>query len=486
MREYSPKRRTAVVLTGSGASGAYHAGVLKALDETGVKVDLLVGSGVGTVGAALGAVAGGARLYGPGGFWEDVAWGSFYRLRAVLRVAALLLACSFLVFVLPVLAALVAGLLFPLVLVADLAVPGLEMKLLPAGWSAAALRTPFLAALSLPIFLLALVALLHVLRVALRDRRRVAEGFESILDATPARERLAEALWEAARGAAPAGGRTPAAAEIGRLLVALAAENLGQPGFRELVLRCADLDTGGPLVLGLLDDRHRQAFFSARRGARNTTVLDLRAPGHDALAFDAVFAGLLPPLAAPVHRLAFPRGGPHGGEVHRIGDGGLVAGCGIAEALAAGAEQVLVVSAVPEEAALPPRRRGPLALADAAVATLERRAVDEDVRAAERINRMVETLGHRTEDGGAWQDPASGRVFRSVALWVVRPDHRSLGPLELDGARDPRSEVLETPDDLLERGHRDAYRLFVEPVVGAAPEARPAPPRPAEGHPVEL
>ncbi|HEX6006341.1 MAG TPA: Ku protein [Burkholderiales bacterium] len=35
MPEYSPKRRTALVFAGSGTSGAYHAGVLKALEEAG-------------------------------------------------------------------------------------------------------------------------------------------------------------------------------------------------------------------------------------------------------------------------------------------------------------------------------------------------------------------------------------------------------------------------------------------------------------------
>ena len=53
MREYSPRRRTALVLTGTGTSGAYHAGVLRALDESGVKIDLVVGSGVGTVGGRV-------------------------------------------------------------------------------------------------------------------------------------------------------------------------------------------------------------------------------------------------------------------------------------------------------------------------------------------------------------------------------------------------------------------------------------------------
>ena len=81
MRDYSPKRRTALVFTGSGSTGAYHAGVLRALDESGVKIDLVVGSGIGAVSAAYAAIGGGPRLYGEGGFWEGVRWGSFYRLR---------------------------------------------------------------------------------------------------------------------------------------------------------------------------------------------------------------------------------------------------------------------------------------------------------------------------------------------------------------------------------------------------------------------
>ena len=36
---YSPERRTAVVFAGTGAHGAYHAGVLRALEEAGVKLD---------------------------------------------------------------------------------------------------------------------------------------------------------------------------------------------------------------------------------------------------------------------------------------------------------------------------------------------------------------------------------------------------------------------------------------------------------------
>jgi len=96
------------------------------------------------------------------------------------------------------------------------------------------------------------------------------------------------------------------------------------------------------------------------------------------------------------------------------------------------------------------------------------------VESAERINRMVQTLGHDTPSGRAWQDPATGRLFREFTLYLVRPSRRSLLPLEWDGAQDPGTEVLETPTDLLERGYKDTYRLFVEPIVGAMPEPRRA------------
>jgi predicted acylesterase/phospholipase RssA len=59
---YSPQRRTALVLTGTGTAGAYHAGVLRALHEAGVKIDIVAGRGVGVIGALFAAVDGGQRL----------------------------------------------------------------------------------------------------------------------------------------------------------------------------------------------------------------------------------------------------------------------------------------------------------------------------------------------------------------------------------------------------------------------------------------
>src|SRR5471032_560958 len=83
---YSPQRRTALVLTGTGTAGAYHAGVLRALHEAGVKLDIVAGRGVGVVGALFAAVDGAQRLWDEGGFWQAPAVQRLYRWRAVPRV----------------------------------------------------------------------------------------------------------------------------------------------------------------------------------------------------------------------------------------------------------------------------------------------------------------------------------------------------------------------------------------------------------------
>ena len=55
------------MLTGTGTAGAYHAGVLRALHEAGVKIDLVAGRGIGRIGAMFAAVDGGARLWDANG-----------------------------------------------------------------------------------------------------------------------------------------------------------------------------------------------------------------------------------------------------------------------------------------------------------------------------------------------------------------------------------------------------------------------------------
>ena len=69
-RPYSTRLRTALVLIGTGTAGAYHAGVLRALHEAGVKLDVIAGRGIGAIGALFAAVDGAPRLWDEKGFWR--------------------------------------------------------------------------------------------------------------------------------------------------------------------------------------------------------------------------------------------------------------------------------------------------------------------------------------------------------------------------------------------------------------------------------
>src|SRR6187401_2825833 len=91
---YSPQRRTALLLTGTGTAGAYHAGVLRALHEAGVKIDVAAGRGIGVVGALFCAVDGAQHLWSDKGFWRSPLISRLYGWRPTLRLllAAVLLA----------------------------------------------------------------------------------------------------------------------------------------------------------------------------------------------------------------------------------------------------------------------------------------------------------------------------------------------------------------------------------------------------------
>src|SRR5262249_52766543 len=177
---------------------------------------------------------GGAKLYGDDGFWADVSWDGLYRLRLAARMAILLLACSFGVFLLPFAVAFFGVLLL---------LPLFLISMISPGWAGragepllvvlSALGSPYLVALALPIYALCAAAVVTVARLWLTHRRRLAETFEWLLDPAPGRRRLLDALWEIARGPAIST-RPPSEAELGRRYVSLLGENLGQPGFREL------------------------------------------------------------------------------------------------------------------------------------------------------------------------------------------------------------------------------------------------------------
>ena len=472
MQEYSPRRRTALVFAGTGTSGAYHAGALKALDEGGVKIDLVVGTGIGTLAATFAAVAGGPRLYGPGGFWEGAHRRALYRLRFAARAAWAIMGMAFAVFLLPVLAAVLAGILVVPVLILDLIAPGFASRTLAAlDATPDALRGLYLSALAVPSFLISLLAGISAAWALLRERRRASEWLEYLMDTRPARKRTLTRLWEVTHGTALATS-LPSEDEVGRRVVALVTESLGQPGFRELILRATDLEMGRAASFMLLSDEWRAAFQMARRTATAEgaqRVIDLRSPGLEAFLADALLAGLLAPLLAPLRRLVFQKTGLLPGGTRRFTDASLAQGCGLADALAAGAEQVILVLGIPVQPINWTARRGPWAAVDALLAASERTGTEAELAETERLNRVVETVGHPGADGRReWQDPLTGRVVRAVEVYVIRPERRVLGPLGFDGVRDSTSDLVEAPADLLEHGYRDAHRLFLGPVVGAS------------------
>ena len=118
VRPYSTRLRTAIVLTGTGTAGAYHAGVLRAFHEAGLRLDLVAARGIGSVGAMFAAVDGGQRLWDRAGLWKGGSLAHAYRWRLPLRiagwamaVAAALLATPLVIFGLGVVASLLALLL---------------------------------------------------------------------------------------------------------------------------------------------------------------------------------------------------------------------------------------------------------------------------------------------------------------------------------------------------------------------------------------
>ncbi|MEO5763142.1 MAG: patatin-like phospholipase family protein [Vicinamibacteria bacterium] len=462
MKEHTG-HRTAVVFAGSGASGAYHAGVLKALDEAGVRIDVMVGSGVGVLAAAFGAAASGPALYGEKGFWREVTSRRIFRLRAGFRFLRSLGLVAMSAFVVPALLALLLGLLLPAFLAVDFARPGFMaatsqtlVELAPG------LRLFFVFALAAPTFVAFLFVLLRGGTIIKTSKRRYSETLESAFDLSDVEADLSRRLWEVARGPA-LNQRPPATSEVGRQYSALIAENAGQPGFRGLVLRAANLDARGPLVLKLVGDGRNDGS----RMSGGDELLDLKEPAAAPLLYDVVATAFAAsPFLAP-RRVRLPKQGAFGGEVHRIAEASAVPGAGLSEAIALGASQIVFVTATAHDAGPMAERRGFKALAGAFLALQERTVIDNDLRQTERINRMVETVGHQDSTGEReWQDPLTGRRFRTVTIHVVRPRRALLRPLDLDGALDPTNEVETTLMDWLEEGHRDAHRCYLDSALG--------------------
>ena len=143
--------------------------------------------------------------------------------------------------------------------------------------------------------ILAVLAIGGVLAGRTIGSRRAERGWwwrivAAPFDAHVARDRFAEAIWELIRGAAPVA--RPSSAALGRRYAEVLSENLGQPGFRELVVVATDLDARRDVVAALLAEPYRQSFPGSAAGRdRRSEVLDLAGVSRDHV-IDVVGAGL--------------------------------------------------------------------------------------------------------------------------------------------------------------------------------------------------
>jgi hypothetical protein len=452
---YSPRRRTALILTGTGTAGAYHAGVLRALHEAGVKLDIVAGRGIGSIGALFAAVDGTQRLWDEKGFWRAPAVRRLYQWRPVLQltVAALFVAVALVAVPLAVMAAglVVFPIDFALKIVGVSSASGLVRRYLDfaeAAFAPAALPT------WLPRLVLMVLGLAGITAAAAgwieRSRRRHRGSVwwrvvRAPLSTATAVNHCWAVMWDLVRGAAVLAQPTPD--DLGRRYGELLADNLGQPGFRELLIAVHDMDAHRDLIFALVGEARRRDLMrrptSAETDTRRAELLDLSGVARGHLT-DAIAASLAVPVATEPHTIRFAPDAYWRGEAHRLCDRPASLLRLVEELAILEAEQIVLVSAAPDvlgpHALAPPRLDG-------------RGRIGEYLQSSEAAS--VRDVAGRTVEGGP-------RIF------TIQPTHNPIGPFDFAGGFDDRSDRVQPLAELLTRGYEDAYHQFIEPVVGAS------------------
>jgi hypothetical protein len=254
-------------------------------------------------------------------------------------------------------------------------------------------------------------------------------------------------MWGLLRGAAQL--RRPAPTELGRRYTELLADNLGQPGFRELLIAVHDIDARRDLVFALVVESRRRDLVrrqtSAETERRRAEVLDMSGVARDHLA-DALAGALALPLATEPHAMRFAPDAYWRGETHRLCDRPAALARLVEEVAALDVEQILLVSAAADAA-------GPHALAPPRI----------DGR-----GRLGDYL--QSSEAAAVRDIVAATAGAGPRLFTIQPIHNPIGPFDFAGGFDDRSDRRHPLPELMTRGYEDAYHQFIEPVVGASGE----------------
>ncbi|MGE3842377.1 MAG: patatin-like phospholipase family protein [Vicinamibacterales bacterium] len=454
---YSPRERTALVFTGTGTAGAYHAGVLKALVEAGVRVDLVAGRGMGAVTAMFAAVDAAGQLWEPAGAWcGRPGPRGLYAWRRPWRVLAAAVLASVGVMALPLAALLVLAVIYPLCLAVMLASPTTGGALMDRWYGATAFVVgPSMLASVVPrlVTLAFLVAVGTAFALYVRAKMRAGPArhtrgalwwhvLGAPLDGEGALHWALQAFWRFVRGATTIA--QPADDDLGRRYAELLGESLGQPTYRELMIAAHDLDSRRDIVFAHVSDSWRK-LVAERSGGAGGDFVDL-ASSLRAHVVDAIAAALAPALVAEPRHVTFAPDSHWRGETHRLIDrpGSITR---LLQAVAdAGATQVILVSATaprlhPHELARPP------------------------FHPRERIAETLDAL-----ESAAVDDAVRVMAGRFGALFTIRPVHNPVGAFAFSGRHDERSDRFVTLSELVDRGFDDAYRQFLEPVIGASGE----------------
>ncbi len=457
---YSPHLRTALVLTGQGTAGAYQRGVLRALHEAGVKIDLVAGHGIGVAVALFAATDGCRQLWEPGGVWRDRAVSRFYLWRPGLRRLGLAASVALALVLAPLLLLASGAVVYPIGLL--LGVAGLEAgRAWVAGYNALATQ------LFDPSWLPSLLPRTsgggsrragragvgrHRLDLPAAAARRTDASpiwwrlFGAPLTGTRVVSHLERSLWRLVGGAAAR--KPPLPSDFCRGYAEMLADNLGQPGFRELLLVVHDLDARRDLVLAHAG-RPPSARLLPVAPPAPSTVPPRRSTlrGSDAIICSTPcrprWCCRWPPRPT---RSGSPPRASGSGETHRIAD-----------------------------------RPGAIArlLEEAAPRGQSRSSSSPPVRSGARRTRLDALRGDGAaatgrvprRDRGGRRARRAGEVGGAVqGYFRIRPEHNPIDPLDFRGRFDPRSDRHQPLGELIDRGYEDAYRQFIDPVVAASGE----------------